>query len=65
MTKSGDDYEDYRNDNDPGGERDEGRTLRGGSFDDGVLIVRCATRNGASSDGRFNCFGFRIVVAPF
>ena len=40
------------------------RVLRGGSFGDNQVNVRCAARNYAGSDYRLNYYGFRIVLSP-
>jgi formylglycine-generating enzyme required for sulfatase activity len=58
-------YEPYPYDADDGREDLKGdgrRVLRGGSFDDGRRLVRCAFRDDFLPDDRFDNFGFRIVV---
>ena len=60
-TKWEDDYEGYRDDNDPGGEAL--RVLRGGAFLNGASYVRCAYRHGSYPDPRSGDAGFRVVVA--
>jgi len=40
------------------------RVLRGGSFDAGEKIVRCAFRNWHDPEDWYRDFGFRLVIAP-
>lgn len=42
----------------------DSRVLRGGSFLDVSVSVRCAFRNGSYPDYLFRYFGFRVVVSP-
>jgi len=60
-TKWEEDYDDYRDDNDLGG--DVRRVLRGGAFDDIQWGVRCAFRDLDLPYGRSGSGGFRVVVA--
>jgi formylglycine-generating enzyme required for sulfatase activity len=41
------------------------RVLRGGSWDDDAVNVRCARRDGGGPGGRFYFVGFRVVASPF
>jgi len=42
----------------------EGRVLRGGSWDDDPWYCRCAYRYRFEPDGRFSVYGFRVVSLP-
>lgn len=61
-TKWTDNYENYKPDDDPEGEST--RALRGGSYGDDPLHVRCAWRYWNHPLYWFGNFGFRVVVAP-
>jgi formylglycine-generating enzyme required for sulfatase activity len=43
---------------------DVSRVLRGGSWLDYRIYARCAYRDGLIPDGRWDYYGFRIVVSP-
>lgn len=40
------------------------RALRGGSFNDNEVDVRCASRYRYNPGGRYRIFGFRVMVSP-
>lgn len=62
-TKWRDSYSDCREDNDPEG--DAPRVLRGGSFSDYGVFVRCSVRDRNFPNYFFSgTIGFRVVVAP-
>ena len=63
LTKWQDSYKDYKDDNDPKG--DKPRVLRGGSFFSFPEYVRCAVRLRYYPDLRLNYFGFRLLLSPF
>lgn len=41
------------------------RVVRGGSFNDNLVVSRCAFRFANDPPDKFNHFGFRVVVSPF
>ena len=61
-TKCEEDYEDYRDDNDPEGE--VRRVLRGGAFFSEARLVRCAVRYGPYPGSHWSYNGFRVVASP-
>jgi len=61
-TKWENDYDDYKGDNSPEG--DDARVLRGGAFDDGARLVRCAFRGSHYPYSRYSFSGFRVVASP-
>jgi iron(II)-dependent oxidoreductase len=62
-TKWEGDYEGYQNDS--ALEGSSRRVLRGGSFYNAAVVVRCAARRSWGPGNRFRNIGFRVVVAPF
>ena len=60
-------YRDYPYDPDDGREEldnNDPRVLRGGAFDNGRNLVRCASRLRLNPSGRVSYVGFRVVVVP-
>jgi formylglycine-generating enzyme required for sulfatase activity len=55
-------YEGYRGDDDPEG--DDARVLRGGAFNYGARLVRCAFRYWDYPGLRLRLGGFRLLASP-
>jgi len=49
----------------PAADDDIQRVVRGGSFNDNLVVSRCAFRFANDPPDKFNHFGFRVVVSPF
>jgi len=64
-TKWREDYKDYERRADDELAGTSARVLRGGAFDDGSDLVRCALRYRIDPYYRSRNFGFRLVASPF
>jgi formylglycine-generating enzyme required for sulfatase activity len=62
LTKWEDSYQDYKQDDNPGG--DAWRVLRGGSFYGTSRLARCAYRALINPYNRNDNYGFRVCVSP-